>query len=335
MKITILGAGAIASALVIPLTDRGHKLRLWFTEYDMFIYEKVSRGEPHPRTKIILPRKIELYKPDELESALRGTDAIIIAVSSRGVLPVSKRIRETIGVPNVPLIVVAKGLEIVGERVMSMTEIVSKYTSGKEVVYVGGPSLAVELANRRPTYVVYASRRLELAERLAREFQTKYYKITVTDDVMGVELSAALKNIYAMAYGIVEGYLESNKIVNNNLKAAVLSKGIEEMSLIVSFCGGRKDTVYGLGGLGDLYVTSLGGRNSMFGRLLGSGLSVEEALKEMERRGVGVVEGYRNAETINKFLEQRNIPRDKTPIFNAVYGILYENKPVEFLLESI
>ncbi len=335
MKITILGAGAIASALIMPLTDRGHEIRLWFTEYDMFIYEKVSRREPHPRTKVVLPDKVKLYKPEELGKALMDTDVIIIAVSSRGVLPVSRRIRETVGSPEAPLVIVAKGLEVIEGKVMTMTEITSKYTGSDNIVYVGGPSLAVELANKRPTYVVYASGKIGLADHLAREFQTHYYKITTTDDVTGLELSAALKNIYAMAYGMVEGYLEAQGIVNRNLKAAVLSRGIEEMALIVSLCGGRKDTVYGLGGLGDLYVTALGGRNSMFGNLLGRGLSVEEALKEMERRGVGVVEGYRNAETIRKFLQERNIPPDKTPLFNAVYSILYENKPVNALLNSI
>ncbi len=335
MKITILGAGAIASALVMPLTDRGHEVKLWFTEYDMFIYEKVSRREPHPRTKIVLPSNIKLYKPKELDKALSNTDVIVIAVSSRGVLPISKMIKETISTPKAPLVVVAKGLEVIDDKVMTMTEIVSKYTGSNDVIYVGGPSLAIELANKRPTYVVYASRKIDLVDHIAREFQTNYYKITTTDDVIGLELSAALKNIYAMAYGIVEGYLESHKIINKNLKAAVLSRSIEEIASIVSLCGGRKDTVYGLGGLGDLYVTALGGRNSMFGNLLGRGLSVGEALKEMERRGVGVVEGYRNAETIKKFLVEKNIPSDKTPIFNAVHGILYENKPIETLFDFI
>lgn len=335
MRITILGAGAIASALVIPLTDRGHKVKLWFTEYDMFIYEKVSRNEPHPRTKVVLPSYIELYKPKELDMALSNTDVIVIAVSSRGVLPVSEMIRKAIGSPGAPLVVVAKGLEVIEDRVMTMTEIVSKYTGSNNIIYVGGPSLAIELANRRPTYVVYASRKMDLADRIAKEFQTNYYKITVTDDVLGLELSAALKNIYAMAYGIVEGYLEAHETINKNLKAAVLSRSIEEMATIVNLCGGKKDTVYGLGGLGDLYVTALGGRNSMFGNLLGRGLSVEEALKEMERRGVGVVEGYRNAEIIEKFLDEKDISSDKTPIFNAVHGILYENKPIEVLFNSI
>ena len=335
MRIAVLGAGAIASALVMPLTDRGHEVRLWFTEYDMFIYEKVSRGESHPRTGVVLPKGIKLYRPEELENALDGVDAIIIAVSSRGVLPVSKMIRDTMGSPKVPLIVVAKGLEIVDDKVMTMTEIASKYTGSSKIVYVGGPSLAKELARRMHTYVVYAAKEKKLAEKISNNFKTSYYNITITDDVIGLELSAALKNIYAMAYGIIEGYLESRGIVNNNLKAAALSRGVEEMALIVSLCGGRRDTVYGLGGLGDLYVTALGGRNSMFGNLLGRGLSVKEALKEMERRGVGVVEGYRNAETIRKFLSDRNISPENTPIFNAVYGILYENNPIEALINSI
>ncbi len=335
MKVAILGAGAMGSALAIPLVDKGHEVRLWFTKFDMPIYEEVSKGRPHPRIKVVLPVAIKLFKPDELSDALKDVDVAIIAVSSRGVQPISELVKETIGVPEFPLIVVSKGIEVLSGRAMTMTEIVREYSGSDKVVYVGGPSLAAELASKRPTYVVYASKYISVAEDIAREFSTDYYRIDVTDDVIGVEVSAALKNIYAIAYGAIEGYLEANNMVNNNLKAGYLAKALNEMAFIVSSCGGRKETVFGLGGLGDLYVTSLGGRNSMFGRLLGKGLSVEEAFEEMQRRGVGVVEGYKNAETIEVFLRQKNVPRDKTPIFNAVYSILYEGSSIDTLFKAI
>lgn len=335
MKVAILGAGAMGSALAIPLVDKGHEVRLWFTKFDMPIYEEVSKGRPHPRIKVVLPVAIKLFKPDELSDALKDVDVAIIAVSSRGVQPISELVKETIGVPEFPLIVVSKGIEVLLGRAMTMTEIVREYSGSDKVVYVGGPSLAAELANKRLTYVVYASKYISVAEDIAREFSTDYYRIDVTDDVIGVEVSAALKNIYAIAYGAIEGYLEANNMVNNNLKAGYLAKALNEMAFIVSSCGGRKETVFGLGGLGDLYVTSLGGRNSMFGRLLGKGLSVKEAFEEMQRRGVGVVEGYKNAETIEVFLRQKNVPRDKTPIFNAVYSILYEGSSIDTLFKAI
>lgn len=335
MNITILGAGAMGSALAIPLSERGHNIRLWFTKYDIQIYEEVSRGKPHPRIRVVLPSKVRLYKPDELREALSGTDIIVIAVSSQGVLPISKLIRETIGNIRLPIIIVSKGIEIVNGKTMTMSEIVLRYTGNDKIVYVGGPSLAAELASRKPTFVVYASRHTDMAKKISLEFETEYYRINVIDDITGVEISAALKNIYAMAYGIVEGYLEVNKLFNNNLKAAILTKSLHELASIVVLCGGRKETVYGLAGLGDLYVTSLGGRNSMFGRLLGSGLPVDKALEEMRRRGVGVVEGYRNADTIKKFLEEKGLARDKAPIFYSIYSILYEGGSVDVLFKSL
>ncbi|RLG83965.1 MAG: glycerol-3-phosphate dehydrogenase [Thermoprotei archaeon] len=335
MEVAILGAGAMGSALAIPISERGHEIKLWFTEYDMSIYDVVSKGEPHPRIKVRLPDTIKFYKPDQLKEALEEIDYIIIAVSSEGVPVISKLIRETIGTPRQPLIVVSKGIEIEDGIAKTMSEIIEGYVGSDKIVYVAGPSLAAELAKKLPTHVVYASKYIEISSELKREFETSYYRIEVSNDIIGAQLSAALKNIYAIAYGIIEGYLRANNIVNNNLKAALLSKALDEMAKVVSFCGGKRETVYGLAGLGDLYVTSLGGRNSMFGQLLGEGLSTKEALDVMRKKGVGVVEGYKNAATIRKYLHQKDIGRDKAPIFYAVYSILYEGSEKEILFKTL
>ncbi len=188
MKIAILGAGAMGSALTVPISERGHEIRLWFTKYDMPIYNEVSRGKPHPRIKVMLPDTVKLYKPDELKDVLSDADVIIVAVSSQGVLPISKLVRETVGVPDSPILIVSKGIEVVNGRTMTMSEIVLKYTGSDKVIYVGGPSLAAELANKRPTYVVYASGYPDIALEIARAFETEYYRIDVTSDVTGVEL---------------------------------------------------------------------------------------------------------------------------------------------------
>ncbi len=335
MRVTILGAGAMGSALTIPLCDRGHEIRLWFTEYDEQIYEIVSKNNPHPRIKVKIPSSVSFFRPNQLASALEDTDCIIIAVSSKGVPVISRMIREAVGKLNVPIAIVSKGIEVVDGKAKTMSEIVKEYTRHDRVVYIGGPSLAFELARRLQTHVVYASRYIEDAVKLKESFETNYYRINVTRDVTGVEISAALKNIYAMAYGIIEGYLRRQGLVNNNLKAAILSKSVNEMARIVKLCGGEEVTVYGLAGLGDLYVTSLGGRNSMFGQLLGEGLSVTEALEEMKRRGVGVVEGVKNAKTIHMYIKDRGIKRENAPIFYAIYDILYEGAGIEILLNAV
>ena len=121
----------------------------------------------------------------------------------------------------------------------------------------------------------------------------------------------------------------------NNLKAALITIAVEEMASVVEKCGGRRETVFGLSGLGDLYVTAMGGRNSMLGRLIGGGMSVEEALEEMRKRGVGVVEGYQNAATLAKYLSARDINRETAPLFYSVYSVLHEGLPSEGIIKAL
>ena len=332
--VTVLGAGAMGAALTIPFTDSGNEVRLWFTEYDEAIWKLVHKGKEHPRIKVRLPDSLKLYRPDELEDAVRGADYVVIAVSSAGVRPVSARIKGLVG-GETTCIVVAKGLEEVEGRVLRMTEIVERYAEIKRVVYVSGPSLAAELAKKQPTFVVFSSADINLARSARKALETEYYRIFPSDDVVGAELSAALKNVYAIAYGIATGSSEKAGVPRENLKAAVISKSLEEMGNIIVRCGGKKDTVYGLSGIGDLYVTATGGRNSMFGRLLGSGLSLEEVVEEMKRRGVGVVEGYRNAKVIAKFLAEKRIGREEAPLLFSVYDVLYTGASVEKVFKAL
>ena len=332
VRITILGAGAMGAALTVPATENGHSVGLWFTEYDLGIYEAVMRGEPHPRIKVKLPGSVRLYRPEEFDEAVASADLLILAVSSQGVYPVSKTLSRALSVGEVPVAVVSKGIELVEGEPMTMAEVVAKYSGTHRVVYVSGPSLAAELAARRPTFTVYSSENRADAERFKEAMETGYYRISLSSDVLGASLSAALKNPYAIAYGIVDG-MEGGGY--NNLKAALVAHILGEMAGIVERLGGRRETVYSLSGIGDVYVTMMGGRNSMFGRLIGSGLTVEEALREMERRGVGVVEGYRNSETLIRYLEARGLGRSDAPILYTVYEILHRGAPRESLIETL
>ncbi len=331
-RILILGAGAMGAALTVPAAENGHNVGLWFTEYDMGIYEAVSRGEPHPRIKVRLPDSVRLYRPEEFDEAVGSADLLILAVSSQGVHPVSRMLSKALSGRDIPVAVVSKGIELVEGEPMTMAEVVAKYSGVRRVVYVSGPSLAAELAARRPTFTVYSSDDRADAERFKEALETGYYRISVSSDVLGASLSAALKNPYAIAYGIVDG-MEGGGY--NNLKAALVAHILGEMAGIVERLGGRRETVYGLSGIGDVYVTMMGGRNSMFGRLIGSGLTVEEALREMERRGVGVVEGYRNSETLVRYLEARGLGRGDAPILYTVYEILHRGAPREALIETL
>jgi len=324
-KITILGAGAMGSALTIPLADNGHDIKLWFTEFDKPILNALAQGREHPRLKTRLPKEISLYGPSSLKEAVEDSEVIVIAVSSKGVYPITQRLRDVGGYEGKIVMTVTKGIEEFNGEFMTMTQVISKNLGGVDIVFVSGPSLAAELSRRMPTHVVYSSVREEVALEAKKIFETQYYRISVTSDVIGTELCAALKNPYAIAYGIVEGYSAKNSVEGyKNLRASMITKSVSEMAEIVSRLGGKKETAFGLSGFGDLYVTCLGGRNGLFGRLLGSGLSVEEAFKEMKARNLGVVEGYANALTLHNFLLRKGIgPRD-APIIHTVYKILYE-----------
>lgn len=218
-----------------------------------------------------------------------------------------------------------------------MTQVVSRQAGipGERIVYVSGPSIARELAHRLATAVVYSSTNVSLAERAKREFETEYYRVAVSDDVIGAELSASLKNVYAIAIGWFDGLAKrAGGLEMNNAKSAFFAQAVREMAYIVDVMGGRRETVYGLSGVGDLMVTASGGRNGMLGMLIGGGLPVAKALEEMKRRGAGVVEGYIAAKTLYRLLAG-NIDTRKTPLFINIYKVLYEDLDVREAVKKV
>jgi len=326
----------MGSALTIPLVDNGHHVKLWFTEYDKPILNALTQNKEHPRLKVHLPKEISLYEPSNMKRAVEGSEIVVIAVSSRGVHPVTEQLRNLGGYEGKIIMTITKGIEEIGGEFMTMTQVIRRNLGDVDIVFVSGPSLAAELSRRMPTYVNYSSLKYEAALRAKKVFETEYYRISVTNDVIGTELCAALKNPYAIAYGIVEGFSARNPAGGyRNLRASMIAKSVNEMAEIISRLGGRKETAYGLSGFGDLYVTCLGGRNGIFGRLLGSGLSVDEALKEMKARNLGVVEGYVNSLTLHNFLVREGISYDDAPIIHTIYNILHEGHEVTEIINAL
>ncbi len=321
--LTILGAGAMGAALTFPASDAGSTVRLWFTEYDEPIYKQVSHGEPHPRLGVKLPRDVEFYREEDLPAALEGTNGVIVAVSSAGLPSVVTRATDVLGEEPVPVGVITKGFEEHGGMLRTSGELVQSIV-GERTVYFAGPSLAGEVALRRPTRVALASLDKGAADALGGLLGTGWYTWTWLPDLRGASLAASLKNPYAILYGSVEGVEEAEGRPLRNLKAALITMVAEEMAGLVEACGGRRETVYTLAGLGDLMVTFMGGRNGMFGRLLGSGMNVQEALGEMEKRGVGVVEGYYNTGEAIRYLSQRCGVNagDRAPLLSLVSDLV-------------
>ncbi|RLE66167.1 MAG: glycerol-3-phosphate dehydrogenase [Thermoprotei archaeon] len=335
MKVAILGAGAMGSALTVPLVDRGHEVRLWGTKYDVKILDVIAKGGLHPRIGVKIPDLVKIYYPEDLKKALKDIDVVILGVSSAGVASVSEQIKDIID-RKTPIVIVAKGLEEVGGEILTMTQIVERIIEGGDrIIYISGPSIAKELAHRYATMVVYNSKNLKLVENIKKEFETTYYKISINDDVIGAELCASLKNIYAIAIGWFDGFAKKrNGLEMNNAKSAFFAQAIKEMAYIVEQMGGKRETVYGLSGIGDLLVTTRGGRNGMFGMFIGMGFPVDKALKEMEERGVGVVEGYVTAEMMYKFINGK-VDKSRLPLFYSAYEVLFKGLQVLDAVEKV
>lgn len=245
---------------------------------------------------------------------------------------------------NLGIIILSKGLHEENGKVHLLPEIIERVLSrGQEervpiIATVGGPCLAEELAVRAPTAVIYASTNISFLNSCKNNFATNYYRVSLSQDIRGVEVCSALKNVYTIAVGICDGLAEARGIRSmNNLKALIISQALKEMRLFVRLLGGNEETVYGLAGLGDLEATSrkISGRQLIFGRMLGLGMSVEDAIATLKEMNVTTIEGYstaRKAYNLLTSLQNNNVhisPKVDFPLLMGIYRVLYEKRSVE------
>lgn len=280
----------MGSSLCVPLVDRGHDVRLVGTHLDSEIVESLKRDHVHPKLKLELPRAIQPFYLEELEAAMTGADAILLGVSSAGVVWSAGAIAPYVR-PERPILMVSKGLSYEGGELSVLPDVL-KYALPAELApsvfpaAVAGPCIAGELARRVETCVVFTGRRQQELDRLKAWIGGGYYHVFTSTDVLGVEACAALKNAYAMGIAFAAGLHEKaggapGSIATHNYEAAVFAQAIVEMQLLVKVIGGSPNSVVGLPGVGDLNVTCNGGRTGRFGRLLGMGLGVEESVRRM------------------------------------------------------
>lgn len=284
--ITILGAGAMGSALATPLRERGHEVRLWGTWLDDHLLDAVEAGMPHPRTNVDVPAGTLLYRSGELEAALTGSDLAILSVASVGVEEVTRLAAPwlatvgTLAVTSKGFITDAEGtVRLLPESITMIFE--SLGLAVPQIVAAGGPCKANEVAAGRPTATVYASADIEAARSVARVIQTDSYRVEVTTDYVGLEIAAPLKNVFAIGLGFADGLAETTPEPWHNLRSAIFSQALREMADIATDFGGNAATVYGLAGSGDLEVTGLSGRNKVYGARIGAGETAEVALQAM------------------------------------------------------
>lgn len=283
-NILILGAGVMGSALTVPAADNGHEVTLAATMLDDTILAALQADPAgHPRLGAPLSPAVRFVATDAVtpEDAARA-DLVVVGVSSPGIEWAADQIARLRPTSTVAL--VTKGL-VAGEGAVPLTyaEAFPRMLAARGVtpgafVGIGGPCIARELAERRPTAVVYASHDRAAAAAMKALLETDYYRVGLSDDPVGVEACAALKNFFAIGVSAMLGRHTRDGEPVKNPVAAAFQQAVDEMARFTPWLGGARDTAYGLAGVGDLHVTVGGGRNSRLGRHLGEGMTITEAM---------------------------------------------------------
>ena len=337
-KILIIGGGAMGSAFSVPCAENNNDVTIIgsLLEND-FISSIKSNKNLHPSLKINLPNSIKIEKFEKVNSVIeKELDLIVIAVSSVGIDWVGDEISKFYK-DNIPIVLLTKGLSIIDDQLTTLTEkleMILKKNGHKNINIssVKGPCLASGLANKMRTGTIIANKDIKEAQKIQKIIQTDYYKCEISDDIEGVEISSAIKNLYSMLIGGSQGLSNpstSKEIQEKyylNTAASLIHRSISEMVEIVNNYSGKTDTVYGLAGLGDLYVSVSGGRNSKMGKYLGHGYLYKEA-KEKFMKNI-TVEGAELALEIGPKLMTK-FDKRKFPLLFSILECICENKKLQ------
>jgi len=324
----VFGAGAMGTAVAMHAARVGHEVTLWGSVHDEQALRALATRGKHPSLPEHLPPSVKVCGPDELAAAADGAQFLVLGANSHGARSLAALIRDHVDGALVA-ISVAKGLEPdTGKR---MSEVYAEELAGLPIVCVGGPCLATELASGLPTASVWAGSPLELAREAGRPFDAASYQLTYTDDVVGVELCSMMKNVAAIGLGMLDGIGKPTGEDFKNAKAALFTKAAHEIVELVGACGGRAETAFGLAGIGDQLVTSLGGRNRLYGELVGAGESPDATLKDLEARGL-TVEGVDSTRDVTRLAETHRLD---LPYHAAIQRVLSEGADPRDILEVL
>ncbi len=319
--ISIIGDGAMGTVLAMMLCRKGLTVRMW--GYDTGQLAEIANARENIRflPGYKLPESLGFESDDE--KIFHDTRFVVSAVPCQFMRSVWQRLRPHFNQP-VPIVTVAKGIE--RNTLMRPGEVLTDVLGSEiEVAALSGPTIADELARQLPTTAAAASTNQSLAIKIQHTFNAPYFRIYTNTDIIGVELAGALKNVIAIATGIIDG-IEGG----DNAKAALLSRGLAEITRLGVVMGARPETFAGLTGLGDLVTTCISpkGRNRSFGERIGRGMTTEQALAKTN----SVVEGV---DTCKSVCELANKHKVEMPITFAVYQILFEGKSVQQAISEL
>jgi glycerol-3-phosphate dehydrogenase (NAD(P)+) len=327
-RIGVFGAGAAGTALAIHLARIGQDVTLWASEFDARVLPGLRAERHHPALPERVPAAVRVMGPEDLPAAAEGLELAVLGANSRGARNLARLVADALP-PDTVLISVGKGLE--RDTHARLSQVYGQELGPRSVVSIGGPMLAPELAEGFLTAVVFASVDPEALRAAAEAFHSESYLVELTDDVPGVELCGTAKNVSAIGAGIVEGLAQTGQRDLKNARAALFSQAVHEIAELVEAAGGRRETALGLAGMGDLYVTILGGRNRIYGEAVGLGGDPARVLEDMTNRGL-TVEGAESVEDVQHFSSELGL---RLPLHEAVQRVLHEGAPPEHILEAI
>ena len=312
-KILIIGGGAMGSAFTIPCIENKNNVTITEPYNKTFIKNLSKTKKFHSSLKINLPEKLnfEKYSPSLLK---KKYDLIVVALSLSGISFISKEFKKS----NIksPILLLTKGLKYEKKlkKILTISEEIKKNNKNIDISVLKGPCLAKELSKKKQTSVIVANKNVKTAEKICKMISTKYYITETSKDIIGVEICSAIKNIYSLLIGAGDSL---------NMSSSLFKKSINEMIYITKYFKGKTETTLGLAGIGDLYVSAAGGRNSKMGSYLGKGYTFKSAKKKFMPNDT--VEGEQLAREIAPYILKK-LNRDKIPLMIKLIKSIINNK---------
>ncbi len=312
---TVLGAGSWGTALAMHLAAQGHRVKLWSRRPEQAAYIQEHRENPDYLKGVKLPETLSATA--DLEEALADAEMVVVVVPTEANRALLEQAVPLIP-PDVPIVSATKGIEQGTLKLVSgIFEDVFPEDQHSRLTYLGGPSFAKEVAAGVPTAVSVAGTDEATRTRVQELFNTPRFRVYTTPDVLGVELGGALKNVIAIAAGVADGLG-----LGHNTRAALITRGLAELSRLAVKMGADPLTLAGLSGMGDLVLTCTGdlSRNRRVGMALGQGKTLQEVLDELGM----VAEGVKTAKSAHELGKREGVDM---PITDEIYAIIYEDKP--------
>ena len=314
-KILIIGGGAMGAAFTIPCLENNNNVVITEPYSDKFTRDLKSRNKFHSGLKMKLPKKLK-YQKFGKELFQENYQLIVIALSLPGVDLIIKELGNFKN--KIPILILTKGLiyDKKKKKILTIPEMINKNYNKRDISVLKGPCLAKELAQKNKTSVVIANKSIKIAKKIGKLISTNYYSVEYSNDISGIEICSAIKNIYAMIIG-------SGK--NMNSKSNLFQKSMIEMKFLIKYFKGHEATILGLVGVGDLYVSAVGGRNSKMGFYLGKGYTFKSAKKKFMPKDT--VEGEQLAVEIAPYI-LRKINKEKIPLMRHLLKTILNNKKI-------